>query len=39
MRQTLTNDFWGLRKIMNCAFPLIVEAEFGIQLDNDCLQP
>ena len=24
MRQTLTDDFWGLRKNMNCAFPLIV---------------
>ena len=23
MRQTLTNDFWGLHKIMNCAFPLM----------------
>ena len=23
MRQTLTNDFWGLHKNMNCAFPLI----------------
>lgn len=22
MRQTLINDFWGLRKIMSCAFPL-----------------
>ena len=22
MRQTLTNDFWGLHKNMNCAFPL-----------------
>ena len=23
MRQTLTDDFWGLHKNMNCAFPLI----------------
>ena len=23
MRQTLTNDFWGLHKNMNCAFPLM----------------
>ena len=22
MRQTLTDDFWGLHKNMNCAFPL-----------------
>ena len=22
MRQTLTEDFWGLHKNMNCAFPL-----------------
>ena len=22
MRQTLTDDFWGLQKNMNCAFPL-----------------
>ena len=22
MRQTLTDDFWGLLKNMNCAFPL-----------------
>ena len=22
MRQTLTNNFWSLRKIMNCAFRL-----------------
>ena len=22
MRQTLTGDFWGLQKNMNCAFPL-----------------
>ena len=22
MRQTLTNDFWGLHKNMNCTFPL-----------------
>ena len=21
--QTLTNDFWGLQKNMNCVFPLI----------------
>ena len=23
MRQTLADDFWGLHKNMNCAFPLI----------------
>ena len=23
IRQTLTNDFWGLHKNMNCKFPLI----------------
>ena len=23
MRQTLADDFWGLRKNMNCAFPLM----------------
>ena len=22
MKQTLTDDFWGLHKNMNCAFPL-----------------
>ena len=22
MRQTLTDDFWGLNRNMNCAFPL-----------------
>ena len=22
MRQTLTDDFWGIHKNMNCAFPL-----------------
>ena len=25
MRQTLTDDFWGLHKNMNCAFPLNAE--------------
>ena len=25
MRQTLTNDFWGLHENMNCAFPLMTE--------------
>ena len=25
MRQTLTDDFWGLHKIMNSAFPLICD--------------
>ena len=32
MKQTLTNDFWGLHKNMNCAFPLIfgyVERRLG----------
>ena len=24
MKQTLTNDFWGLHKIVNCAFSLIL---------------
>ena len=27
MRQTLTKDFWGLHKIINCAFPLIIKIE------------
>ena len=25
MRQTLTDDFWGLHKNMNCAFPLMMQ--------------
>ena len=25
MRQTLTDDFWGLHKNKNCAFPLSIE--------------
>ena len=25
MRQTSTDDFWGLHKNMNCAFPLMCE--------------
>ena len=25
MRQTLIDDFWGLHKNMNCAFPLIIK--------------
>ena len=28
IRQTLTDDFWGLHKNMNCAFPLITKFEF-----------
>ena len=28
MRQTLTNDFWGLHKIMSCAFPLNYKIKF-----------
>ena len=27
MRQTLTNDFWGLRKNANCAFPLNINIQ------------
>ena len=29
MRKTLTDDFWGLHKNMNCAFPLTSEAATG----------
>ena len=26
MRQRVTDDFWGLHKSMNCAFPLTINA-------------
>ena len=29
MRQILTNDFWGLHKNINSAFPVILECKFG----------
>ena len=33
MRQTLINDFWGLHKKMNCAFPLMMfECIFGFDI-------
>ena len=28
MRQTLTDDFWGLHRNMNCVFPLIRVSKF-----------
>ena len=28
MRQTLTDDFWGLHKNINCVFPLIRVLKF-----------
>ena len=27
-KQTLTDDFWGLHKNMNCAFPLTIQSKF-----------
>ena len=34
MRQTLANDFWGLHKSMNCAFPLMIfECIFAFDID------
>ena len=34
MRQTLTDDFGGLQKIINCAFPLISTIYFIIGTTN-----
>ena len=37
MRQTLTDDFWGLHKNMNCVFPLITKFEFiSSDVTNTC---
>ena len=35
MRQTLTNDFWGLHKNMNCPFPLKVADTYRNVKKND----
>ena len=35
MRQTLTNDFWGLHKNMNCPFPLKVADTYRNVKQND----
>ena len=34
MRQTLTDDFWGLYKNMNCAFPLTSALTWGCFLNS-----
>ena len=30
MRQTLTDDFWGLHKNINCAFPLSLIIRYNV---------
>ena len=38
MRQALTNDFWGLHKNMNCAFPLKLFYTQSIKNDKSFLK-